>query len=106
MEINSRLTLETFQQNLNTTFRAYLKDADAIDLTLVGARHIKRDSLQDIFSVAFRGPADRALEQGTYQLDHTRMGAFQIFVVPYKNDQGFVFYEATFNRLLRPLRID
>lgn len=107
MEISSRLTLQAFQQNVNTRFRVYPPEkGDAFDVVLVHARQVSRDSLQDIFSVAFRGPEEKALSQGTYQFDHTRMGAFQIFIVPYKKEQGFVFYEATFNLLLRPLRIE
>lgn len=106
MEINSRLTLQAFQQNLNTAFRLYPEKGDAFDVLLVHARQVSRDTLQDIFSVTFRGAEANALPQGTYQLDHVRMGAFQIFIVPYKKEQGCVFYEATFNLLLRPLRID
>lgn len=106
MEINSRLTLETFQRNLNSTFRAYPKEGSPVDLLLVSAQHIRRDALQDIFSVSFRGPVEGALEQGTYPIDHARMGAFQLFIVPYRKGHDFVLYEATFNLLLRPLRID
>lgn len=103
---NSRLALKAFEANLGSTFRLYPSQGDPIDLLLVAAKQIRRDTLQDIYSVSFRGPQERELEQGTYQLDHSRMGAFQIFIVPFKRDQGFVFYDATFNLLLRPLRID
>jgi hypothetical protein len=36
-----------------------------------------------------------------YQLQHERLGAFELFLVPVGQDQDGVYYEAVFNRLQR-----
>jgi hypothetical protein len=49
------------------------------------------------FSVLFRGPAARPLPQGIYRVEHERLGALDIFIVPIGPDGGGMGYEAIFN---------
>ncbi|MCL1588453.1 MAG: hypothetical protein M3092_08540 [Actinomycetia bacterium] len=51
------------------------------------------------FSVLFRGPADPALVQATYALDHAELGGLTLFLVPIAADDTGRTYEAVFNRL-------
>ncbi len=51
------------------------------------------------FSVLFRGPAEPALAQATYVLDHAELGDLTLFLVPIAADGAGRTYEAVFNRL-------
>jgi hypothetical protein len=113
MDSSSHLTLLAFEQHLGSTFRAHPMQGGPqrpegawVDLVLVRAQQVSRTSLQDIFSVGFRGPHDQPLSQGMYYFEHNRLGGTPIFIVPYKHEGGYAYYEATFNRLLRPLRVE
>lgn len=77
-----------------------------MDMVLIRGRQIRRDSLQDTFSLSFKAPETPALEQGTYAFEHPRMGTFHIFIVPYQQGGGHRYYEATFSLLLRPLKLE
>lgn len=49
------------------------------------------------FSIVFRGPVHPSLSQGTYALEHTALGSFDIFLVPIALDARGLCYEAVFN---------
>jgi hypothetical protein len=53
----------------------------------------------ECFAVIFRGPQDRPLTQGTYEVWSRRSGAFSLFIVPMRPDGQTQHYEALFNRL-------
>ncbi|MBV9209872.1 MAG: hypothetical protein JOZ52_04550, partial [Acidobacteria bacterium] len=42
----------------------------------------------------------RTLKQGTYQIRHDALGEVEMFVVPIRNKEGELFFEATINRLI------
>ena len=49
------------------------------------------------FALVFRGPRDRLLAQGTRTLEHPRLGALEIFLVPIQPGPDGPRYEAVFN---------
>jgi hypothetical protein len=49
------------------------------------------------FTLVFRGPRDARLGQGTHRLEHDRLGALEIFLVPIRPDERGPLYEAVFN---------
>jgi len=49
------------------------------------------------FSLFFTGPVDRYLPQQVYFIEHERMGAFELFLVPVGRDESGFRYEAVFN---------
>ena len=53
----------------------------------------------DRFVVVFRGSSKSTLEQGTYRVDNSTLGSFQLFLVPGQVSTSSVTYAATFNRL-------
>ena len=54
---------------------------------------------QERFSIVFRGPREKPLQQGMYQLQHDQLGALELFLVPVGRDHEGLYYEAVFNRL-------
>jgi hypothetical protein len=100
----------TFSAHLNTEFRILQSSMPWVNVELVevaekGASHGQQPSAasrQERFSIVFRGPRDTLLQQGTYQLQHTQLGALELFLVPVGQDHAGLYYEAVFNRLRRP----
>ena len=94
------LTEKEFSQHVGTKFSVRL-EAQQIDLELVEVEgYFSKSNEQtglERFSVFFSGPSEVSLPQGTYHLEHERMGEFEIFIVPIaRNEKGFR-YEAVFN---------
>ena len=94
------LTEKEFSQHVGTKFSVKL-ETQQIDLELVEVEgYFSKPNEQtglERFSVFFSGPSEVSLPQGTYHLEHERMGEFEIFIVPIaRNEKGFR-YEAVFN---------
>jgi hypothetical protein len=93
-----------YLQQINTLF-AVNSGIQQVALTLVEAKTFTAasttgiDARNEKFSLLFRGPLSRPLEQNTYTLDHSRLGSLPIFIVPVgcRNKRG-KFYEAIFDR--------
>lgn len=95
------LKLSDFEQHLNTKFLFKWGEGNTIDLEMETAADLGSTPGQEQFSIIFRGPADPMLIQGIYRLEHEKMGALDLFLVPISRDEGGVRYEAVFNRVVR-----
>lgn len=108
------LHVATFAAHVHTAFRIDLSSAQAITLKLVevkdGASSDERPStaaaVQERFSIMFRSPHDRLLQQGMYRIQHDHLGAFELFLVPVGLDGDGLYYEAVFNRVRRGMGED
>ncbi len=92
-------TKEQFAENLHSTFRLQTTDARALPLELISLTLLPSAPQQEQFSLVFRGPAETLLPQGTYRIEHDRLGALELFLVPIASDQRGAQYEVIFNRL-------
>lgn len=95
-----KLTKETFDENLNTRFRVMLDGAATLELELIEVKPGRSTPRQEQFSLLFRAPHDVALQQGTFLLQHDKIGARELFLVPVRKDDQAYYYEAVFNRLI------
>ena len=93
-------TLDTFTPHLNSTFRIKPEAADAFELQLVEANDVGSTPRQEQFSIVFRGPHNPRLVQSIYRIEHDEIGTFDLFIVPIKQGQDGMYYEAIFNRPL------
>lgn len=94
-------SLDDFVGQLNTTFH-FSSDAalPSFDTELVEAEQTMSNAVQLSFSLLFRAPADTQPVQGLYNAAHAVLGEMLLFLVPVKqNDEG-LFFEAVFNKLL------
>lgn len=96
--MDGSLTQEAFAQNVNTNFRVSAGDSRSVDLELTEVSEVKLVKTQEEFAVAFRGPLDHFLGQGTRSFEHEKMGQFELFIVPIRQDAEGYYYEAIFNR--------
>jgi len=93
------LTHEEFTENANTEFRVVIDDNTSVPLQLVSVSELKLYPQQEEFALEFRGPLDMFLNQGAHNFAHDRIGEFELFIVPVKQDAQGYYYEAVFNRL-------
>lgn len=91
------LTVDDFRGAVDEPFAVDADGAGTISLVLTEARGLGR-SYQDreAFVLTFRGPAEPYLPQGTYRLEHARVGANDIFIVPVGEGPDGYEYEANF----------
>jgi hypothetical protein len=93
-------TMQTFLEQLNTSFRIRLDDSDAMEAQLIEVRDNGTTPIQEQFSLLFRTPRDRPPRQGLYKIEHEKLGELELLLVPVRSDKQGLNYEATFNRLL------
>lgn len=97
--MEASLTHEEFSKNANTKFQVEVDENTQVEVELIGVSELKLYPRQEEFAIEFRGPLNMFLNQGVHNFTHDRMGRFEIFIVPVKQDgQGF-YYEAVFNRI-------
>jgi hypothetical protein len=93
-----QLTFDTFAQKLNTQFQVENRAAAIVTMELVEASELPASPRYEAFSIVFCGPAEAFLAQGTYRFQHNNIGAFDLFIVPIRQDQHGFYYEVVFNR--------
>jgi hypothetical protein len=97
-------TLATFAPRLGETFRIRADAQTLLDLVLVEATDLSGPAgaggaerrPRAPFSIVFRGPPAPLLPQRIYGLEHDRLGAFDLFLVPIGPDAQGMRYEAVF----------
>lgn len=94
------LKLESFSPHLNTKFLIHSAPERTVEVELIEVLDLESTPRQEQFSIVFRGPRDQGLQQGIYRFEHEEIGAFEIFIVPFKRVEGSILYEAVFNRPL------
>jgi len=92
----------TFEFYVNSDFRI-ANDRDETWLRLVLVEDFPTEQAltapDECFRLLFSGAVESSLEQGTYQFEHSALGAFPLFIVPGNPADGKRRYEAVFNRL-------
>ena len=95
------LDQEAFARYRGETFSVSLPLASSVKLELVEVEDRGSGGAVggECFAVIFRGPRDRPLAQGTYEVWSRQSVPFSLFVVPMRADGQTQHYEALFNRL-------
>lgn len=97
--METALTHEAFVQQANSKFQVEVDENTGVELELAEVSELKVYPQQEEFVLLFRGPVDVFLGQGARNFKHDKMGEFELFIVPIRQDaQGF-YYEAVFNRI-------
>lgn len=87
------LTVAHFPVDPAATWTVLLAEDQSVDFT-VQATSTAGDPRP--FSVTFAGPLDPQLEQGTYAVEHARLGSLLLFLVPIAREADGMRYEAVF----------
>jgi hypothetical protein len=89
-----------FAEHLNTKFRIPLRPSGAVELELIEVLGTLSTPRQEQFSLFFRGPQNPFLPQSIYHMEHEKMEAIDIFIVPVGREPDGFRYEAVFNYVL------
>ncbi len=91
-------TIDTFSGHVNTKFLMHYGDSQTAELELTSVTDVGSSPRQIQISLLFQGPDNAPIAQGIYKLEHDRLGALDIFLVPIGKDANGVQYQAIFNR--------
>lgn len=97
--MEASLTHEEFAQQANSKFQVEVDENSDVELELVEVSELKLYPQQEEFVLVFRGPSEAFLDQGVRYFKHDKMGRFELFIVPIKQDEQGFYYEAIFNRI-------
>ena len=98
----NHLEKSVFAQHLGEIFTIRRGALDTVDIELVEVSDFLHKDIHPVsesFSIVFRGSKYQPLEQGTYEVEHSAIGTFFLFIVPIYHEEGSLNYEAVFNRL-------
>lgn len=88
-----------FAKHLDTEFRVNAAHTHVVlKLAAVNGDESHTESGWEHFSLHFVAREGAPLPQSIYPFDHDSLGAFDMFIVPVKQDAEGVHYEAIFNR--------
>jgi hypothetical protein len=100
------MTRAMFAENLNTKFALSLGGVKLgyvvlIEVNDLNPEFVKVDgtSSRECFSLVFQGPKSLPLRQETYTISQSKLGTFQLFIVPGATDGAGMHYEALINRV-------
>lgn len=96
--MDDSLTQEAFAKSVNTQFHVSGEDASQVELELTEVSELTQQKAHDQFAVVFRGPLNAFMGQGMRSFDHDKLGRFELFIVPIRQDSDGFYYEAVFNR--------
>lgn len=93
---NQPLSRDQLAQCVGTSVR--LRGSDSPVLTLTEVSALQTSGPWESFTAELRSPGGGSLAQGTYELEHDELGAFELFLVPVAPRGASARYEAVFNR--------
>ncbi len=89
---------EDFLKYLNTKFKLFLDAEQSAEVELTEVGEMTQRSDYGAFSMVFIAPKTVPPVQRLYLMEHEALGALELFLVPFEeNEKGFAF-EALFNR--------
>lgn len=94
------LTIDTFSGHVNTKFLMHYGDSQTAELELISVTDVGSSPRQVQFSLVFQGPPDGPPAQNIFRLEHEKLGALDLFLVPIARNKDGLSYEAVFNRMV------
>ena len=94
-----QFTHEALTNNLQTKCRTLAGPDKYLELELIEVSALTIFPHQEQFTIILRGPRDAGLGQGTRLFVHENFGESEVFIVPIRSDEQYIYYEAVFNRL-------
>jgi len=94
-----QLTQDDFKPLQGSTFQIRLNPQETVPVELAEVSEVPdhEGPRRAPFSLVFRGAHRFVLPQGTYRVEHEKIGPMEIFLVPIGPDQKGMRYEAVFN---------
>ncbi len=86
-----------FSSQLNSPFLTPDNDGSQIEFHLIEANDLYSDERTHSFSLMFQAPPDTPAEQRIYSLTNSELGTHDIFLVPVRQTNEGLVFEASFN---------
>lgn len=90
---------EQFSAMVDSTFVTQTSDGREVNFQLFKVREGASTKYQESFSLMFRTPLDVPPEQGMFELKNSAFGRISLFLVPIRQEEGHLVFEAVFNKL-------
>jgi len=91
------LTIDSFAGHRGSTFRLVADETVGFDVTLADVTSLGDSGVRIAFSLIFHAPLGAPiLPQRIYRLEHTELGALDLFMVPIGPKGGAFRYEVIF----------
>lgn len=87
---------DEFAEQLNSVFVAHSENGEA-EFRLVEANDLFSDERSQSFSLLFEAPASVGNEQRIFHFMNTQLGEIDLFLVPVRQADDRLFFEASFN---------
>jgi hypothetical protein len=94
------LSKSSFEAAVNSPFLMQRPVGSPLPMELVQYKLKIETKMQECFALLFKAPLDAPPLQDTYTLQHAELGTLELFLVPVKQTDDGLFFEAVFNRLL------
>jgi hypothetical protein len=91
------LQISDFSEHINSKFQMHINDTTALEIELVDVKKHGTSESPYQFSLNFGAPLTAPLSQGTFRLEHEKLGEQYLFLVPIARDNERLYYEAVFN---------
>jgi hypothetical protein len=93
-----QVTADTFKPCVGDVFQLHLSESERVPVRLIAADELpgSHASGRTPFSLLFRTPGGLWTPQGTYRVEHGRIGALDVFLVPVTPDADGPRLEAVF----------
>lgn len=99
-----KLNAKIFSEHLRTRFKLNGNSSTPIVLELEEIKEGDPSPKIELFSLFFRGPSAPHLPQQIYNLEHDKLGTFEIFLTAVASDQAGILYESVFHRFRPPAK--
>ncbi len=98
--MSEELKKSTFDPHVNEKFEVQTESAGKVEMELVEVAEHNKENLES-FSLLFKGPKDKLVDQKLYKVKNTKMGELDLFLVPVVHEkQDAIYYESAFSRLV------
>lgn len=91
------LKISDFTVHLNSKFQMHVDDATALEIELVEVTKHGASESPYQFSLKFGAPLEAPISQGSFKMEHEKLGEQYFFLVPIAKDAQRLYYEAIFN---------
>jgi hypothetical protein len=94
-----RVSAADFSPYLHSCFRLAAGksslELELVEVTDSGRKRVPES--RSSFSLLFKGTKEQLLPQQMYRIEHDKLGAMDLLIVPVREDQSGYYYEAIFN---------
>ena len=95
-------TRDQFAEQMGSQFTVRLDPETAVEMKLIEVTETKHSGRREAFSLLFLAPPGTPAWQNLFPVEHPKLGAMDLFLVPVGGDERGIEFEAVFNLVVQP----